>query len=208
MSESQRVTRTLQVAEKAVLGFMLVSSAAVALIAIVAVIARVITTMTAETLTVAAMSLENPAAEAIAEAPSVTAASFDSASVTVSGLSTSPRMLLAMADALGTVGMICLCLVVAWLCVCLFAGRPFTKTATWGIGGAAIAVMAGGLLSQAVRANAHFEVVYELDLEAVGLSSFAMSIDLAPLGWGLALAVIAGAFEIGQRMQHDTERLV
>lgn len=208
MSESQRVTRSLQVAEKAILGFMLVSSAAVALIGIVAVIVRVITTLTAETVTVVGMTLADPAADTIAAAPSVTAASFDSVSVTASGLSTSPRMLLAIADALGTLGMICLCLVVAWLCVCLFAGRPFTKTATWGIGGAAIAVMGGGLGSQAVRANAHFEVAYELHLEAVGLSSFAMSIDLAPLGWGLALAVIASAFEIGQRMQHDTERLV
>jgi hypothetical protein len=68
--------------------------------------------------------------------------------------------------------------------------------------------MAGGLLGQAVRANAFSEIVSELDLESAGLPGFEMTVDLAPLGWGFALAVVAGAFEIGQRLQRDTEGLV
>ena len=68
--------------------------------------------------------------------------------------------------------------------------------------------MLGGLLSQAVRANAFREVSQELGLVSAGVPTFEMSIDLAPLGWGLALAVVAGAFEIGQRLQRDTEGLV
>ena len=33
-------------------------------------------------------------------------------------------------------------------------------------------------------------------------------VDLAPLAWGFALAVVAAAFEIGQRLQRETEGLV
>jgi hypothetical protein len=208
MTETKRGARAASLAEKTILGFIAGAAAAIALIDVVGIIARTVTTMTADAVTVRGMALADPSAERIADAPSVIDATFDSVTLSVEGLSTSPRVLLAIADMLGVIGVISLCVVVAWLCVRIFTGRPFTKAATWGIASASLIVMFGGLMSQAVRANAYFEITDELSLETVGLAGFEMSIDLAPLGWGFALAVIAGAFEIGQRMQRDTDGLV
>lgn len=208
MTETQRTARAANLMEKTIMGFIAGAAAAIALIDVVGIVARSVSTMTADPVPVSGMALADPSAERIADAPSVADASVDSVTLSVEGISTSPRVLLVIADALGVIGVISLCIVVAWLCVRVFIGRPFTKAATWGIATASLMVMVGGLLSQAVRANAHFEITSELGLEAVGLAGFEMSIDLAPLGWGFALAVIAGAFEIGQRMQRDTEGLV
>ena len=35
-----------------------------------------------------------------------------------------------------------------------------------------------------------------------------MNLDLAPIGWAFGLALVAAAFQIGTRMQKDTEALV
>ncbi len=35
-----------------------------------------------------------------------------------------------------------------------------------------------------------------------------MEFDLAPVGWAFALALVAGVFTIGRRLQRDTEGLV
>jgi len=208
MTDTQRGARAAHLAEKTILGFIAGGAAAIAVVDLIGSVTRTIRTLTAESVIVAGMALEDASADRIAEAPSVSAAAFDSVTVTAEGLSMSPRVLLAVADLLGVLGVISLCIVVAWLCVRIFTGRPFTKAATWGIATAALVVMVGGLFSQAVRANAHFEVTDELGLTAAGLPTFEMTIDLAPIGWALALAVIAGAFEIGQRMQRETEGLV
>lgn len=208
MSNAVQSGRAASLTEKTILGFIAGSAAAIALVDLVLLISHTIALMTADEVVVPRMALEQDAAERIAEVPGVAAAAFDSVTITAEGLSTSPRALLATADVLGSIGIIGLCVVVAWICVRLFIGRPFSAAVTWGIGTAAILVMAGGLLSQTVRANAHTEITSELGLTAVGLPSFEMTIDLAPIGWGLALAVIAGAFEIGQRMQRETEGLV
>ena len=208
MSKAVRPGRAASLAEKTILGVIAGGAGAIALVDIVLLISRTITLMAADDVVVPRMALEQDAAESIAAAPGVVDAAFDSVTITAEGLSASPRALLAGADALGSIGVIGLCVVVALICVRLFIGRPFSAAVTWGIGTAAILVMAGGLLSQAVRAGAHTEITSELGLTAVGLPSFEMTIDLAPIGWGLALAVIAGAFEIGQRMQRETEGLV
>lgn len=208
MSNAVWPGRAASLAEKTILGVIAGGAGAIALVDIVLLISRTITLMAADDVVVPRMALEQDAAESIAAAPGVVDAAFDSVTITAEGLSASPRALLAGADALGSIGVIGLCVVVALICVRLFIGRPFSAAVTWGIGTAAILVMAGGLLSQAVRAGAHTEITSELGLTAVGLPSFEMTIDLAPIGWGLALAVIAGAFEIGQRMQRETEGLV
>ena len=76
------------------------------------------------------------------------------------------------------------------------------------------------LLEQAAAAIARAEVVDFLgnrDITAggtpdnpsyEGFVGFGLNLDLAPLAWGMALIVVAGAFELGQRLQRDTEGLV
>lgn len=209
MTETPTRTRAATLVEKTVLGFIAGAAAAIAVVDLIGVGIRSVMLLGSPAITIPSMPLRAVEATAVlATDPAVSAAHYDTVTLTAESLSLSPRLLLAISDGLAVLGPIALCIVVAWLCIRLFVGRPFGTAATWGIGAAAIAVMLGGLLSQAVRANAFSEVTYELGLEAAGLPSFEMSIDLAPLGWGFALAVVAGAFEIGQRLQRDTEGLV
>lgn len=209
MTEAPIATRAASLVEKTVLGFIAGAAAAIAVVDLVGSGIRSAVLLTSTETTIPSMPLRSVEAPAVSEASSaVTAANYDTVTITTEGLSLSPRLLLAVADALAVLGPIALCIAVAWLCVRLFIGRPFGTAATWGIGVAAITVMAGGLMSQAVRANAFSEITQELGLASAGVPTFEMSIDLAPLGWGFALAVVAGAFEIGQRLQRDTEGLV
>jgi hypothetical protein len=209
MTAPQALKRAATLTEKTLLGVIAGAAGAIALVDLVGVAIRSGQQLSSPTITVSEMPLDAVDAPDMAAASSaITAAHYDTVTLTAEGLSLSPRLLLSIADGLAVLGPIVLCVMVAWLCLRLFVGRPFGAAATWGIGSAAIAVMAGGLLGQAVRANAFSEIVSELDLESAGLPGFEMTVDLAPLGWGFALAVVAGAFEIGQRLQRDTEGLV
>lgn len=208
MTKAPTANRAATLVEKIVLGFIAGAAAAIAVVDLIGAGIRSAVLMASEAITIPSMPLRSVDAKAVLAVPAVSDAHYDTVTITAEGLSLSPRLLLAIADGLAILGPVALCIAVAWLCLRLFIGRPFGTAATWGIGAAAIAVMLGGLLSQAVRANAFSEVSQELGLVSAGVPTFEMSIDLAPLGWGLALAVVAGAFEIGQRLQRDTEGLV
>lgn len=209
MTEAKIATRAATLVEKTVLGIVAGAAAAIAVVDLIGIGIRSAFLLTSAAITIPSMPLRSvDAPAALAASPAISEAHYDTVTITAEGLSLSPRLLLTIADGLSILGPIALCVAVAWLCVRLFVGRPFGTAATWGIGAAAIAVMAGGLLSQAVRASAFSEVSQELGLASAGVPMFEMSIDLAPLGWGFALAVVAGAFEIGQRLQRDTEGLV
>ncbi|MFP7835004.1 hypothetical protein [Marisediminicola sp. LYQ134] len=115
---------------------------------------------------------------------------------------------LAAAAVLTTLVSVAVCAALAWLCLRVFVGRPFVASATAGIGVVAILIVAGGLGSSFLTSVAHAQIGDYLALTEAGVPLFELSVDLAPLGWGVALAVVAGAFELGQRMQRDTTGLV
>ncbi|MGO4488675.1 hypothetical protein [Microbacterium sp. 2RAF4] len=209
MTDAPTATRAASLVEKTVLGVIAGAAGAIAVVDLIGAGVRTAVLMTSPSVTVPSMPLSTVEAPAVLAASSnISEAQYDTVTLTATGLSLSPRLLLAIADALAILGPFVLCVAVAWLCIRLLIGRPFGSAATWGIAVAALAVMAGGLMSQAVRANAFSEIALELDLVSAGVPAFEMSIDLAPFGWGFALVVVAGAFEIGQRLQRDTEGLV
>lgn len=98
-----------------------------------------------------------------------------------------------------------ICVVVAWLCLRVFVGKPFVRSATWGIAAVAILVLVGGLWAPFLRGVASTEAVAQVGADGALLIA---GLDLSPLGWSFALIVVAGAFEIGTRLQRDTEGLV
>lgn len=195
--------RALGIAEKAILGLIAGAAAAVGIIDLVFLVQRVITLGTAETLTVTGVPVTTPANLADL---AVIASTYETISITATGLPTDARSLLAIATVLSTLVVIGVCAVLVWLCLRVFVGRPFVASATWGIGGVAILVIVGGLGGSLLQSVAHSVIVQHLALGPAEPPTF--SVDLAPLGWGLALAVVAGAFEIGQRLQRDTDGLV
>ncbi len=101
---------------------------------------------------------------------------------------------------------------VALLSTTLLRGRPFTRTATWFIGITGIILMVGGIVSQLLSALSRWVLVDGLKYlgapNGVTVPVPSWTIDFTPIAAGAVLAVIASAFEIGQRMQRDTEGLV
>lgn len=199
-----------RMAEKVVLGFITGGALAIAATEAVFLVRRQLVGLASNSpTTVSGMTVQDASADRVAEASTlITSAQYENVAITVESLPAEARGYLMAAAILSSLLVIGICSVVAWLCVRVFVGRPFVHSATWGIGAAAVLVILAGLGTPFLTGLAHAEIVESLDLEAAGLPLFMVDIDMAPLGWGLALAVVAGAFELGQRLQRDTEGLV
>lgn len=149
---------------------------------------------------------------ALAGVSEIASAEYASADVALTTLPAPARWLLLFEGALPAVATIGVCLMAWWLGIALMRARPFSRAMSWAIGTAAILVIVGGMLGQLLGAIGRAEVVRYLAASDSSVTKtfwlFLAEFDLAPLGWGFALALIAGAFEIGQRMQRDTAGLV
>lgn len=209
MTNDTRATQTAKLAEKVILGIIAGGAAAIGVIEVVMLVGRVIRTAVDDAVTLTGLPLVEAIAEQYTSAsPLVTSAWYETVGLTIEGLPASARAALIGATILTSLVSIGICAAVAWLCVRVFVGRPFVRSATWGIGVVAILVIAGGLGGSLLNGIANAEAVAHAGLADAGLPIFLVTTDLAPLGWGLALAVVAGAFELGQRMQRDQEGLV
>lgn len=142
----------------------------------------------------------------------VSSAEYSSADIVLTAVPAGARWLLLLEGALPALATIGVCIVAWWLGVSLMRSRPFRRSMSWAIGIAACLVIAGGLLGQLFGAVARATIVEQLATSDPELTdvfwTFLLELDLAPVGWGFALALIAGAFSIGSRMQRDTEGLV
>lgn len=200
-----RTHRALGLAEKTILGVIAGGAAAIAVIDLVLLVQRIVDLVTPGATVLPEATLAQPL-EPTFGAPEVTGAVAPTVDLTVGALPGGAIVALVAAAILTSLLTIGICLVVAWLCLRVFLGKPFERSATWGIGAAAILVLLGGLGGPLLTAIAYAETASAFDITE--LAPFMVEIDLSPLGWTFALAVVAGAFELGQRMQRDTESLV
>ncbi|GAA3939658.1 hypothetical protein [Microbacterium soli] len=205
MSTTITPRRAVQLSEKLILGFIAGAAAAIAVTQTVLLVARIV-----EILSGAAVPVSMPLMDAPmpTDSDAVTEASYDSATLLLASVPASARGMLIFGDVLVTLLPIGACVVVAWLCLLVFHGRPFVRSAGWGIGAVAILVVVSGIGGAVVHGVANAQIADAVELAGTMLPTFLAAVPLAPLGWAAALAVVAGAFEIGQRMQRDTERLV
>lgn len=195
-----RVGRALNLAEKALLGLFAGAGAAVALTEFGFLIARVADLLGAAHVTLDDVPLQAPVDAALA------GATYDRVDLEVTGLSGGGVAALGAATVTQSLLLIGAALVVAWLSLRIFLRRPFARSATWGLGLVSILTLVTGLLNPLFTGIANAEAAALLDVDA--LPAFLIEISPAHIGCGLALAVVAGAFEIGQRMQRDVEGLI
>ncbi len=149
----------------------------------------------------------------------IVGAGYESVWLEVAGLPAGTRWLLYLEVALPLIAALSIGVAVMWLAIALLRGRPFVRSLPNVVGVASIAVLVGGLGSQVLASAARASVVTFLgeremtagdsgDGPYEGFMAWSLSLDLAPVGWALGLALVAAAFQIGVRMQKDTEALV
>lgn len=198
-TSTTRGARVAGVAEKTILGVIAGASIAIGIVDAVFAMLRIVE-LGRGPVTLTGVPLNDPRPAGFA------GATFDTVALQVADLSAGGRAALMGATAASALLVVGICAVLAWLCVRVFLGRPFVASATWGIGIVAILVLVSGMLGPLLTGIGNAEAA-----AVVGggeLPLFLFELDLAPLGWGFALAVVAGAFELGQRLQRDTEGLV
>lgn len=149
---------------------------------------------------------------ALDDVAGVSAATVDTALVTVPAMPSGARWMLLLETLLPALATVALCAGVWWLGVSLIRSHPFRPSLGWLFGAAACLMIAGALLGQLAGGVGRAMIVQDLastdpDVQNV-LWTFLVQVDLAPVGWAFALALVAGVFEIGRRLQRDTEGLV
>ena len=191
----------------------------VGLIGLVTLVLRAVHLLTAEALSVDGLQLANARSPEFADGvPAIAGAHYDSVTLVIEGLPAGLRWLMVSHAAVAALLGIGLCLIVFTLGMRLLERSPFARSATWSIFSAAVLVMVTGMLAPLLRAISDAEVVQFLGdavtlssdagLSTEGLVFFGLTIDPAPFGWGLALGVVAAAFQLGERLQRDTDGLI
>lgn len=133
---------------------------------------------------------------------------FDSANAVISGLDFTSRAFLAGGVLVTALMYLTLATAIVFVCISLFRSRPFSRSMTWALATASMTLIAGGLIGGGLTTAGQFMVAAQLNADPVGsVFPFAGSGDIAPLLFGLGLAAIAAAFELGERLQRNTERL-
>jgi len=197
--------RAASIAEKTILGVIAGAASAIAVVDLVFLVQRIVDLVTPGPTTLLGVALNEPLDPGIAS-PAVTDAVARTIDLTVAELPGGAVTALVAAAIVGSLLTAGICVVVAWLCVRVFLGKPFVRSATWGIGVVAILVLLAGLGGPLLVGIAHAETALALGIDE--LAPFMVEVALAPLGWAFALIVVAAAFEIGQRLQRDTDGLV
>jgi len=208
MHPTQRTHVSL--AEGFTLGLIATVAVSVGIAALVAIVQRAIAVFGDEP--TISMPVTGGDVEALDGVADVTAAVYTSADVTFSSLPTGVSWLLLLEGALPALATIGVCAIAWWLGVSLIRGRPFRASMPAAIGTVACLVIAGGLFGQFAGAWGRAVLVEHLaatdDAVTDVFWTFLMQLDLAPVGWGFALALVAAAFQIGTRLQRDTDLLV
>lgn len=139
--------------------------------------------------------------------PGVAAAEYTQVVVSLDSLGAGTRWLLLAEAALPALATITVCMTLWWLGLSLIRQRAFRRSMAPVLGITAVALIVAGLVGPLLGAIARTRVAEQLGAPDT-FWSFLFEADLGPVGWGIALSLIASAFEVGQRLQKDWEGLV
>ncbi|WP_300267746.1 hypothetical protein [Microbacterium sp.] len=145
----------------------------------------------------------------LADASGVTAAEYTQSLVSFEALDAGIRWLLLLEVALPALATVIVCASLWWLGFSLIRQRAFRRSMVPMLVTASFALIVAGMLAPMFGAFARAEMVAQLPLADTGEFWMLMyELNPAPIGWGIALALVATAFEVGQRLQRETEGLV
>ncbi|WP_297367623.1 hypothetical protein [Cryobacterium sp.] len=139
----------------------------------------------------------------------LTSGTFDSAEVTIAGLSALPRFLLTLQGSTALATTLLISATVGYFCLSVLRRRPFTKPVFQLVAVVGYALIIGTVLGQGFGGLGGMIAAGELNRDpADGFWPMATLVDLGPAATGLVLLVAAAAIHLGQRLQDDTDGLV
>jgi len=135
---------------------------------------------------------------------------YESAAVTLGDLSGTSFGLLTAGLVFSIITTATVALAFVYLCWRLLRSKPFKKSLSIAFLTAGTALLIGTVLSIAFDGLGRMIVASELvgDDELEGFWPMAAQGDLGPIGFGLALLIVACAFEYGERLSRETDGLV
>ncbi|GAA1542748.1 hypothetical protein HD600_000772 [Microbacterium ginsengiterrae] len=145
------------------------------------------------------------------DAAGVDSAEYTEAAVSLATVDPGTRWLLLLETALPALATVIVCMALWWLGLSLIRQRTFRRSMPHIIGGAAIGLIVVGMIGPLLGGFARAQAVEQLTASGADTGefwSFLFQVDLSPIGWGIALALVATAFEVGQRLQRETEGLI
>lgn len=161
------------------------------------------------TLTADAVTIPQPVSVDITPGPSgslhILEGTYRTADIVVSGVSDAVRALLLSSMILDVIMQLAVVFGVIMLCIALGRGRPFMPAMVRTLVFMAFALVICGMLSSGLLGFANMEVA-----DALGREDFPMmaELDFTSAIVGVALALVATAFKVGERLQRDTEGLI
>ncbi|MCS3843009.1 hypothetical protein [Microbacterium sp. AK031] len=147
----------------------------------------------------------------LAGADGVTAAEYTQSLVSFETLDAGTRWLLLAEVALPVLATVIVCAALWWLGLSLIRQRAFRRSMVPVLATAAFTLVVTAMIAPLFGAFARAQVVEQLAASGADIAGFWMflyQLDPTPIGWGIALALVATAFEVGQRLQRETEGLV
>lgn len=214
-----RRTGTLTRFESWIVSFIGAGAMLTALLGVVGVVGGSVRAFTEDPLWIDRMPYSGSPIERLTDVPAISDSGYESAWLRVASVPVGARSLLALQMVLPSLAAVAIGVAVAWLAIMVIRERPFVRALPHAIGVAAIAVMIAGIGAQVAGAFGRAMVVEYLGPSEVtagadmsgsydGLTFMALNLDLAPIGWAFGLALVAAAFQIGTRLQRETDLLV
>lgn len=154
------------------------------------------------------LPVHDAAMESLADAAGVASASYTESVVSFETLDAGTRWMLFGEQLLPAVATIIVCMSLWWLGLSLIRQRAFRKSMVPVLGTAAIALIVAGMIGPLLGAIARAQAVELLPASPDVFWAFLYELDPSPIGWGIALALVVSAFEVGRRLQRETEGLV
>jgi len=147
----------------------------------------------------------------LADADGVAAAEYTQSLVSFETLDAGTRWLLLAEAALPAVATVIVCAALWWLGLSLIRQRAFRRSMVPMLATAAFALIVTGMIGPLLGAIARAQAVEQLTASGADTDGFWMflyELNPASVGWGIALALVGTAFEVGRRLQRETEGLV
>ena len=157
------------------------------------------------------LPVEGASMRSLTDASGVAAAEYTQSLVSFETLEAGTRWLLLLEAALPALATVLVCMSLWWLGFSLIRQRAFRRSMAPVLGTAAISLVVAGMIGPLFGGIGRAQIVEQLTASGGDTSefwAFVVEANLAPLGWGIALALVATAFEVGQRLQRETEGLV